>query len=247
MAKDARELKSILATDCGSTTTKAILIEKRGRHLPPGRARRGADHGGGAVRGRDRAACCNAIMEVEELAGRQDPRRRADHHAAAAANEGVDIYVSTSSAGGGLQMMVTGVVKSMTGESAERAALGAGAIVMDMIATNDGRLPHEKIRAHPRAAPRHDPPLRRHRRRHDDARGRAGRDHRRGRPEGRGWASATSCRSSTPATRTRAPEIEATLGDKTALVVTDNLRPALERENLMPGARTRSTTCSWST
>ena len=41
---------------------------------------------------------------------------------------GVDVYVSTSSAGGGLQMMVAGVVKQMTGESAERAALGAGAI-----------------------------------------------------------------------------------------------------------------------
>jgi uncharacterized protein (TIGR01319 family) len=33
----------------------------------------------------------------------------------------------------------------MTGESAERAALGAGAIVMDIIASNDGRLPHQKI------------------------------------------------------------------------------------------------------
>ena len=59
--------------------------------------------------------------------------------------EGVDIYVSTSSAGGGLQMMVAGVVKSMSGESAERAALGAGSIVMDVLASNDGRLPHEKI------------------------------------------------------------------------------------------------------
>jgi uncharacterized protein (TIGR01319 family) len=34
----------------------------------------------------------------------------------------------------------------MTGESAQRAALGAGAIVMDVIALNDGRRPHEKIR-----------------------------------------------------------------------------------------------------
>jgi uncharacterized protein (TIGR01319 family) len=33
----------------------------------------------------------------------------------------------------------------MTAESAARAALGAGAIVMDSIATNDRRLPHEKI------------------------------------------------------------------------------------------------------
>jgi len=57
----------------------------------------------------------------------------------------VDIYISTSSAGGGLQMMVAGVVQSMTGESAQRCALGAGAIVMDVLASNDGRLPHEKI------------------------------------------------------------------------------------------------------
>ena len=61
-------------------------------------------------------------------------------------NNGVDIYISTSSAGGGLQMMVAGVVKTMSGESAERAALGAGSIVMDFIASNDGRLPHEKIK-----------------------------------------------------------------------------------------------------
>jgi uncharacterized protein (TIGR01319 family) len=33
----------------------------------------------------------------------------------------------------------------MTGESAERAALGAGSIVMDVLASNDGRKPHEKI------------------------------------------------------------------------------------------------------
>jgi uncharacterized protein (TIGR01319 family) len=42
-------------------------------------------------------------------------------------------------------MMVAGVVKSMTAESAERAALGGGAIVMDVIASNDGRFGHEKI------------------------------------------------------------------------------------------------------
>ena len=83
-------------------------------------------------------------MEVEELSGRTilngDKIITPDN-----GSEGVDIYVSTSSAGGGLQMMVAGVVKSMSGESAERAALGAGSIVMDVLASNDGRLPHEKI------------------------------------------------------------------------------------------------------
>jgi uncharacterized protein (TIGR01319 family) len=41
--------------------------------------------------------------------------------------------------------MVAGVVREMTGESAKRAALGAGAIVMDVIASNDKRRPHEQI------------------------------------------------------------------------------------------------------
>ncbi len=59
--------------------------------------------------------------------------------------EGCDIYISTSTAGGGLQMLVTGVVREMTAASAKRAALGAGAIVMDVIASNDKRRPHEQI------------------------------------------------------------------------------------------------------
>jgi uncharacterized protein (TIGR01319 family) len=42
-------------------------------------------------------------------------------------------------------MMVAGVVAQMSAESAARAALGAGAIVMDTLAVNDGRLPHERI------------------------------------------------------------------------------------------------------
>ena len=83
-------------------------------------------------------------MELEELSG----RIILDGEKIITTNEGetgVDIYISTSSAGGGLQMMVGGVVKSMTGESAQRAALGAGAIVMDVLASNDGRMYHEKV------------------------------------------------------------------------------------------------------
>ncbi|HIB52782.1 MAG TPA: methylaspartate mutase [Candidatus Marinimicrobia bacterium] len=136
-------MRSILATDCGSTTTKAILIE-----LVDGEYRL-------QVRGEAPTTVeapfedvtkgvLNAVGEVEELSGRKlldgenilTPQN---------GDEGVDIYVSTSSAGGGLQMMVAGVVKSMTGESAERAALGAGSIVMDVLASNDGRMPHQKI------------------------------------------------------------------------------------------------------
>jgi uncharacterized protein (TIGR01319 family) len=138
-----REINSILATDCGSTTTKAILIEKLDgvyRLIVRGEAPTTVEKPFEDVT----AGARNAIREIEELTGRKflkedgiiTPRK---------GDQGVDVYLSTSSAGGGLQMMVAGVVKSMTAESAQRAALGAGAIVMDVIAVNDGRKPHQKI------------------------------------------------------------------------------------------------------
>lgn len=138
-----KEIRSIIATDCGSTTTKAILIEKRGdeyRLIIRGEAPTTVEAPVEDVT----AGVINAITEVEELAGRrllddgQIIKPQQD-------DAGVDLYISTSSAGGGLQMMVAGVVRNLTAESAERAALGAGAIVMDVIASNDKRLPHEKI------------------------------------------------------------------------------------------------------
>ncbi len=143
MNESGGEIRSILATDCGSTTTKAILIEKRGDEyqlVVRGEAPTTVEAPVEDVT----AGVINAITEVEELAGRKlldngviiKPQN---------GDAGVDIYISTSSAGGGLQMMVAGVVRNMTAESAERAALGAGAIVMDVIASNDKRLPHEKI------------------------------------------------------------------------------------------------------
>jgi uncharacterized protein (TIGR01319 family) len=137
------EIQSILATDCGSTTTKAILIEKRDgeyRLIVRGEAPTTVEAPFEDVT----RGVLNSIREVEELTGRQilDGERIITPHEG---DRGVDIYVSTSSAGGGLQMMVTGVVKAMTAESAQRAALGAGAIVMDTLASNDGRLPHQRI------------------------------------------------------------------------------------------------------
>ncbi|MCX7847798.1 MAG: glutamate mutase L, partial [bacterium] len=137
------ELEVILATDCGSTTTKAILIERRDGHyrlIARGEAPTTVEAPAEDVT----RGVLNAINEIEDLTGRQFiahdrlivPRQ---------GTRGADAYISTSSAGGGLQMMVAGVVQSMTTESAARAALGAGAIVMDALATNDKRRPHERI------------------------------------------------------------------------------------------------------
>ena len=231
MSDQAQEIRSILATDCGSTTTKAILIEKRGDeyHL--------------VVRGEApttveapvedvTAGVINAITEVEELAGRKllkdgqiiKPQQ---------GNEGTDLYISTSSAGGGLQMMVAGVVRNLTAESAERAALGAGAIVMDVIAANDKRLPHEKIERIRHLRP-------------DMVLLSGGID---GGTTSHVVELAEIIEAANPKPRLgvtyELPVIYAgnkdaseivgeRLGDKMALEVVDNLRPVLERENLMP-------------
>ena len=138
------DLNVILATDCGSTTTKAILIEKVDgvyRQTYRGEAPTTVEQPVADVT----AGVVNAAIEVGELAG----RRLVDDNGLlirpSKGPDGCDIYISTSSAGGGLQILVTGVVREMSAASAERASLGAGAIVLDVIASNDRRRPHEQI------------------------------------------------------------------------------------------------------
>jgi uncharacterized protein (TIGR01319 family) len=224
-------IRSILATDCGSTTTKAILIERRGdeyRLVVRGEAPTTVEAPFEDVT----RGVLNAVREVEELAGRRildgdrivSPQR---------GDEGVDLYVSTSSAGGGLQMMVSGLVLQMTGESAQRAALGAGAIVMDVIALNDGRRPHEKIRRLRQLRP-------------DMILLSGGTD---GGDTKRVVELAEVLAAADPKARLGAgyelpviyagnrdavPMVRQTLESRTALSVVPNLRPALERENLAP-------------
>ena len=224
-------LKSILATDCGSTTTKAILIEfidgeyrLRFRGEAPTTVEAPFED---VTRG-----VLNAVMEVEELSNRKllDGEKIITPHKN---NEGVDIYVSTSSAGGGLQMMVAGVVKSMSGESAERAALGAGSIVMDVLASNDGRKPHEKISRIRQLRP-------------DMILLSGGVD---GGTTKHVVELAEILKAANPQPRLGSDyklpviyagnnkardEIIKTLGDQTDLTIVENIRPVLERENLNP-------------
>ncbi|MFQ6131782.1 MAG: glutamate mutase L [Armatimonadota bacterium] len=224
----------ILATDCGSTTTKAILIEGReqGYRL---RVRGEAPTTVEAPFEDVTRGVLNAIAEAEELSGRgllegEGIRRPARD------GQGTDLYLSTSSAGGGLQMMVSGVVLSMTAESAERAALGAGAIVMDVIASNDRRLPHEKIKRIRQLRP-------------DMILLSGGVD---GGTTSHVVELAEIIAAANPRPRLgqkfRLPVIYAgnrdardaigeRLADKTDLHIVDNLRPVLEQENLQPARR----------
>ena len=228
-------LQTIIATDCGSTTTKAILIEKTAdgyRQTYRGEAPTTVEAPFEDVT----RGVLNAIAEVEELSGRKildGEKIITPSGAGGDAKTGVDIYISTSSAGGGLQMMVAGAVQSMTGESAQRCALGAGAIVMDVLASNDGRLPHEKIERIRSLRP-------------DMILLSGGTD---GGTVTHVVEMAEYIAAAEPRPRLGMsyklpliyagnkdvrPRIQEILGEKTALTITENIRPVLERENLAP-------------
>ncbi len=148
MKKTKEELRTVLVTDCGSTTTKALLFEKTEKgwrqtsrgEAPTTVEKPVADVTVGAL---------NAFTEIQELTGRSILKDSTEEHPFVVTegdpSSGIDLYLSTSSAGGGLQMMVSGVVRQMTTESAERAALGAGAIVLEAISADDEREEHERV------------------------------------------------------------------------------------------------------
>jgi len=145
LKKPTEEMQFIIATDVGSTTTKARFFHKKDgewRFLVAGEAPTTVEAPYEDVT----LGVQNAVREVEELTGHKLLAPDGSGIVLPYDGEkGVDLYVTTSSAGGGLQMMVSGLIKSMTAESANRAALGAGAIVMDVIARDDGRQPYQKI------------------------------------------------------------------------------------------------------
>jgi uncharacterized protein (TIGR01319 family) len=139
-------VRSIVATDCGSTTTKAILIEKQTDGVYRLVARGEAPTTVEAPFDDVTVGVTNALTELQDLTGKQILDSAGKPMTPSQSDTvGVDLYLSTSSAGGGLQMTVAGVVREMSAESAERAALGAGAIIMDTLAINDGRKDHEKV------------------------------------------------------------------------------------------------------
>jgi len=229
--KKPSDITTILATDCGSTTTKAILIEKQGdeyRLVCRGEAPTTVEAPFEDVT----KGVLNAIAEIGEIMGREFTEKDGIIKTKSG-DRGCDIYISTSSAGGGLQMMVSGVVKAMTAESAERAALGAGAIVMDTLASNDGRLPHQKIERIRKLRP-------------DMILLSGGVDGgttkhvielaellKAARPRPR-LGSSYKLPVIYAGNKQARDEIKNVLGDEVDLLVVDNLRPVLERENLGP-------------
>jgi uncharacterized protein (TIGR01319 family) len=132
----------LLITDIGSTTTKGILLKKENnRYALRGIAKTGTtvEHPYADVKiGLYRVI---RALETKEKVSLLTPDSE-ETNFSLAANVG---YLTTSSAGGGLQILVVGLALNESASSAERAAYGAGGVILDTIAVDDRRLPVERI------------------------------------------------------------------------------------------------------
>lgn len=128
------EATRICITDVGSTTTKAILFRR-------------SDDGDWSFARREAATTVEKPHEDVSVGVLEAIRALEDETGEILLRDGRPSvpYLSTSSAGGGLAMVVTGLVKELTAETADRVALGAGAIVLDVISMNDGRTAYRQI------------------------------------------------------------------------------------------------------
>ncbi|MCB5261922.1 MAG: glutamate mutase L, partial [Candidatus Cloacimonetes bacterium] len=128
------EIDFILITDIGSTTTKAILIDKKSAELlcieqadttvekPKNDVNYGVFNAAVAVE-----KSCN--IKVLDSSSRPDNPKFLPNVK----------YLSTSSAGGGLQILVVGLTLFDSASSAKRAAYGAGGVILDVFAIDDRR------------------------------------------------------------------------------------------------------------
>lgn len=128
----------IFITDIGSTTTKGLLIKNDIKNSRYNFIAQSYTYTTVEKPFEDvNIGVRNAAREIESVSG----VRILDQH-----NRFLMPYLTTSSAGGGLQILVCGLTKVDTGKNAEITVLGAGGIVLRTFAVDDGLSDFERIR-----------------------------------------------------------------------------------------------------
>lgn len=143
-SKGEKKGNIFIVTDCGSTTTKAILIEKK-KGVYRQTFRSEAPTTVEAPVEDITVGLKRALLDLSILSGRALLNDAGEIIHPAHKAQGCDFYISTSSAGGGLQMVALGLVRNISAASALKAALGAGAIVTDCIACDDQNELFERV------------------------------------------------------------------------------------------------------
>ncbi|MDP2173671.1 MAG: glutamate mutase L [Candidatus Cloacimonadaceae bacterium] len=134
----------LVLSDIGSTTTKAILLDTRGT-IPK---LIGLSHAATTVEyplSDVRYGIIEALKNLEQQTGNKLLR---DGVLAPELAFAEDVsYLTTSSAGGGLQILVIGLTLFDSASSAKRAAYGAGGVILDTFAVDDKRQAMEQMLA----------------------------------------------------------------------------------------------------
>ncbi|MBN1425982.1 glutamate mutase L [Candidatus Fermentibacteria bacterium] len=117
----------VFVTDVGSTTTKGILLARR-----DGGYRIAAGVNVPTTVEKPSEDVCIGVRAAAEAVGRQAGVQILDE-------SGVPMvpYLTTSSAGGGLQMLVVGLTSTDTGRIAQMAAQGAGGVILRVFTIDD--------------------------------------------------------------------------------------------------------------
>ena len=125
-------MQNIVIVDVGSTTTKALLFGVRDgcwRYQERGESAT-------TVEAPEADVMIGVLRSIRLLEDRSGLTLISGEYPDYSVN--CSYFLATSSAGGGLQMVVCGNAKKITGESARRAALGGGAVLLEVFTPDDG-------------------------------------------------------------------------------------------------------------
>lgn len=134
--------KNIIITDVGSTTTKAILLQKKGDDFefislhnaattvekPQEDVNIGVFNAIKQIEKDNNVSLLETNSKISKLIFNDDT-----------------LYLTTSSAGGGLQILVIGLTMFDSASSAKRTAFGAGGVILDTFAIDDKRSSLEQM------------------------------------------------------------------------------------------------------
>jgi len=134
----------MLITDIGSTTTKALLIA-----FTDGKWElKGLANAPTTVEKPHEDVMTGVIAAIEMLQKQTSEKLTNLNPKTNALQVNPEVkWLSTSSAGGGLQILVIGLTKVESAASAQRAAYGVGGVLLDTIAIDDGRSAVEQMHA----------------------------------------------------------------------------------------------------
>ncbi len=136
--------KNIIITDVGSTTTKAILLQKEGDEFKL----RSLHHAATTVEKPVEdvnIGVFRAIKHIEKETG--IPLLESGSTESKIIFNDDTLYLTTSSAGGGLQILVIGLTLFDSASSGKRTAFGAGGVILDTFAIDDKRSSLEQMQA----------------------------------------------------------------------------------------------------